>query len=49
VTDEVGQFLQGRAKSASFLEQKLSHGAIFSQADRSVVSVLGFTAPAKEL
>ena len=37
------------AKSASFLEQKLSYGGIFSETDRLVVSVLGFTAPAKEL
>jgi len=39
----------GASKSAALLEQKLSDCGIFSQADRSVVCVLGFTAFAKKL
>ena len=40
VTGQVGRFLQGeKKKSAPFFEQELSHGRIFSQANRPVISV----------
>ncbi len=48
VTGEVGLFLQGpEKKSVPLLKQKLSYCGIFSESDRSVVSLPGFGAFSK--